>query len=106
MLAEQQVISAETLDLDAHSHTPADAPQPGENPTASSGSAGGAAAAGAAPAGAAPSSPEEQRASGRSLARRERSLGTDADECLKILETEPTSLVAPSILERVREDLG
>jgi len=101
MLAEQQLISAETLDLDARGRAPADAPNPSADPAASSESP-----AGATPAGPTPSSPDELRAGGRSLARRERSLGTDADEALKILETEPTSLVAPSILERVRDDLG
>lgn len=42
---------------------------------------------------------------GRSLARRERGLGTDAEDILRVLSEEASSVVAPEILRRVISDL-
>jgi len=42
---------------------------------------------------------------GRSLARRERSLATDADDILRVLTEDASSVVAPEILRRVIADL-
>ena len=42
---------------------------------------------------------------GRSLARREKGLGTDAEDILRVLSEEASSVVAPEILRRVISDL-
>jgi hypothetical protein len=88
MLAEQEVVSAETKDLDRKAKEPPSSPE-----------SGGKADSGDAPGG------EDGPASPRSLARRERSLGTDAEDIIRVLEADETSIVAPAIMERVRDDL-
>jgi hypothetical protein len=50
-------------------------------------------------------SPETLEADGRGLARRERSLEADADDVVRILEEEGSTLVAPPILKRIKDDL-
>jgi len=50
-------------------------------------------------------SDESRRGDARGLALRERAIGADAEDVQRILEEEGSSLVAPPILKRVREDI-
>ncbi len=50
-------------------------------------------------------SDESRRGDARGLARRELAIGADAEDVQRILEEEGSSLVAPPILKRVREDI-
>ena len=82
MLAEQELISAETRDVERLNAEPGEEAKPvGERP------------------------PEMQTPTPRSLARRERSLRTDSEEAQRILEPDDSSVVAPALLERIQADL-
>jgi hypothetical protein len=50
-------------------------------------------------------SAETRLVDSKNLARRERSIGADADDVIRILEEEGTTLIAPPILRRVKDDL-
>jgi hypothetical protein len=96
MLAEQELVSAETKEVDG---------RPKEKPAGADAAAEPAEPKGA-EAGEAKSPFEAEAAAGtRSLARRERSLRTDAEDIIRVLQADETSIVAPVMVERVRDDL-
>ena len=82
MLADQQLITKETRDLEKQRES-----------LSSSGAI------------SVPGVKETFQFAGRSLGRRERALGTDAEDILRVLSEEASSVVAPEILRRVISDL-
>jgi hypothetical protein len=91
MLAEQELVSAETKDIDRRTKETEARPEGGA----------------ARPPEGKETPPEDEAgaADARSLARRERSLATDAEDILRVLEADQTSVAAPALIERVRADL-
>jgi len=96
MLAEQEIVSLETKHADRRAAAGDVEPEP--SPKAEK--------AEDAPKAKDMEEPDAEPVDPRSLARRERSLMTDAEDALRILEADQTSVSAPSIIERVRDDLG
>jgi hypothetical protein len=102
MLAEQELISSETKDMDAPHNVPKGlAAEPVPPSEAEAKPAAEAREGQRGP----PASPEEKAAGARSLARRERALDSDAEDILRILAADDTSVMVPPVLKQVQKDV-